>query len=113
MAAELDALLGPLRSSSNQSADAVLSRKSLEALFRTTSSLFQSCQDLREQTRETSGRVQGLMSETHQADAWRIVLESKVEQAKDERFRVLWDKKNLEPKVEAQRKGLLAKDQVG
>lgn len=52
------------------------------------------------------------MADTHRADTWRIVLESKVEQSRDERFRVLWDEKGLEPKVEAQRKGLLATDQV-
>jgi hypothetical protein len=40
------------------------------------------------------------------------VHESKVEQARNEKIRVLWDKKGLEPKAEAQRKALRTKDQV-
>jgi hypothetical protein len=112
MAADLEALLAPLKTYAADSASAALSRNSLEGLFRDTSALYQSCLELREQTRGAGQRVQGLMADTHQADAWRIVLESKVEQARDERFRVLWDKKGLEPKAEAQRKALQTKDQV-
>lgn len=113
MAAELDALLAPLRASSPAAPNAPLARDSLEDLFQSTADLYQECRVLRDHIAGAGQRVQGLMADTHRADTWRIVLESKVEQARDERFRVLWDEKGLEPKVEAQRKGLLAKDQVG
>ncbi|GAQ82604.1 nuclear pore complex protein Nup214 [Klebsormidium nitens] len=112
MAAELDALLAPLRASSPAGSNNPLHRESLEGLFRSTAALYQECLELREEVAGAGRRVQGLMADTHRADTWRIVLESKVEQARDERFRVLWDEKGLEPKVEAQRKGLLATDQA-
>lgn len=58
MAAELDALLAPLKASSTAIPTAPLHRESLEGLFRSTAALYQECLELREEVAGSGRRVQ-------------------------------------------------------
>ncbi|CAM6102595.1 unnamed protein product [Calypogeia fissa] len=86
-------------------------KQALEELEQGIHSVSEECKAFRVQLNKNKEAIEDLRDEEMRVDAWRIYVQSLMDQKNDSRYQELWNTRKLHPELEMKRKRLLKADQ--